>query len=344
MSAYLHRRQILQRLVGVFGTLILTFIGLTATTFAIGRFVPVDPVAVIVGDRASPEAYQKVRAELGLDKPVLTQYANYLGKLVTLDLGQSLVTRSPVSQDLAKVFPATFELASLAMIIGVMGGIPLGVLAAQHKGDWVGAVCRVVALPGYSTPIFWLGMMALVVFYVNLGWASEPGRAGIAFQGSVPVVTGLLTLDAAIARDWAALSDALFHLALPSIVLGYASLAYISRMTRSLMLDQLGQEFVLAARAKGASESRVIWRHVFPNILVPLVTVVALAYAQLLEGAVLTETVFSWPGLGQYMTTSLFNGDLNSVLGATVLIGAIFISVNLLSDILYRFLDPRTRV
>jgi peptide/nickel transport system permease protein len=202
---------------------------------------------------------------------------------------------------------------------------------------------RVIGLVGYSVPVFWLGLMALVLFYAKLGWIGGPGRIGVAFEYSVPRVTGLLLVDAAMAGEWEALGNAFSHLVLPASLLGCFSLAYISRMTRSFMLNELGQEYIVAARAKGLGEARIVWRHALRNAMVPLVTVVALSYASLLEGSVLTETVFSWPGLGLYITNSLQNADMNAVLGGTIVVGTIFIGLNLFSDALYRWLDPRTK-
>jgi peptide/nickel transport system permease protein len=203
---------------------------------------------------------------------------------------------------------------------------------------------RVVGLVGYSAPIFWLGLMALVVFYAHLGWVAGPGRIDVVYEYTLTRVTGLLVVDTLIEGEWAAFRNALSHLILPASLLGLFSLAYISRMTRSFMLNELGHEYIIAARAKGLSEARIIWRHALRNAMVPLVTVIALSYAGLLEGSVLTETVFAWPGLGLYITNSLQNADMNAVLGGTIVVGTIFIGLNLLSDVLYRMLDPRTRV
>jgi peptide/nickel transport system permease protein len=200
-----------------------------------------------------------------------------------------------------------------------------------------------MGLIGYSIPIFWLGLMALVVFYARLGWVSGPGRIDIVYEYTLVPVTGLLLFDSARAGEWQAFGNALSHLVLPASLLGYFSLAYISRMTRSFMLNELAQEYIVAARAKGLSETRIIWRHALRNAMVPLVTVIALSYAGLLEGSVLTETVFAWPGLGLYLTNSLQNADMNAVLGATIVVGSIFVGLNLLSDLLYQMLDPRTR-
>jgi peptide/nickel transport system permease protein len=200
-----------------------------------------------------------------------------------------------------------------------------------------------VGLFGYSIPVFWLGLMALLVFYAHLGWAPGPGRLDVAFDDVVAPRTGVLLLDSAFQGEWEAFRNAFAHLVLPATILGYFSLAYISRMTRSFMLDQLRQEYITTARIKGLSERAVVWRHALGNVTVPLITVVALSYAGLLEGSVLTETVFAWPGLGMYITHSLLNADMNAVLGGTVVVGAVFIGLNLASDLLYRLADPRTR-
>jgi peptide/nickel transport system permease protein len=212
-----------------------------------------------------------------------------------------------------------------------------------RQGGWVDHLVRVVGLMGYSVPVFWLGLMALVLFYAKLDWVGGPGRIDVAYEYSVTRVTGVLLVDAALAGEWEAWRNAFSHLVLPASLLGYFSLAYISRMTRSFMLNELAQEYVVAARAKGLSEARIVWRHALRNAAVPLTTVVALSYAGLLEGSVLTETVFSWPGLGLYITNSLQNADMNAVLGGTIVVGTVFIGLNLLSDLLYRSLDPRTR-
>ncbi len=335
---------VVSRAVGNFAVAVaLTVFGLLAVTFFIGRVVPVDPVLAIVGDRAPEHVVQRVREELGLNKPLATQFWIYLKKAVQGDFGTSVLTANPVLDDIKKTFPATLELATAGILIGAGLGIPLGVWAAVRRGGAADHAVRVMGLVGYSVPIFWLGLMALVLFYAKLGWVAGPGRIDVAFEYSVPRVSGLLLLDAAMAGEWEAFRNALSHLLLPSALLGYFSLAYISRMTRSFMLNELGAEYIVAARAKGLSESRIIWRHALRNAMVPLVTVVALSYAGLLEGSVLTETVFAWPGLGLYITNSLQNADMNAVLGGTLVVGGVFIALNLLSDLLYRVLDPRTR-
>ena len=330
--------------IGRFAVIVaLTYLGLLAVTFFIGRVIPVDPVLAIVGDRAPEHVIERVREEMGLNKPLWQQFGIYVSKALQGEFGTSVLTANPVWVDIKKTFPATFELATAGILIGAGLGIPLGVWAAVRRGGIVDHAVRVIGLIGYSVPVFWLGLMALVLFYAKLGWIGGPGRIDVAFEYSVERVTGLLLVDAAIAGEWEAFGNAFSHLVLPASLLGYFSLAYISRMTRSFMLTELSQEYIVAARAKGLSETRIIWRHALRNAMVPLVTVVALSYASLLEGSVLTETVFSWPGLGLYITNSLQNADMNAVLGGTIVVGTIFIGLNLFSDALYRWLDPRTK-
>ena len=324
--------------------ILLTYLGLLAVTFFIGRVIPVDPVLAVVGDHAPEHVVARVREEMGLNKPVYLQFVVYVSKVLTGDFGVSVLTSNPVLQDIRRTFPATFELATLGILIGAGLGVPLGVWAAVRRGGVADQVVRVMGLIGYSVPIFWLGLMALVLFYARLGWVGGPGRIDVTYEYLFTPVTGILLIDTACAGQWAAFGNVLSHLILPASLLGYFSLAYISRMTRSFMLNELSQEYVVAARAKGLSEARIIWRHALRNAMVPLVTVITLSYAGLLEGSVLTETVFAWPGLGLYITNSLQNADMNAVLGGTIVVGSIFIGLNLLSDLLYRMLDPRTRL
>jgi len=318
-----------------------TLFGLTIVTFLIGRVVPIDPVLAVVGDRAPQDVVDRARLELGLDQPLVVQFWHYLGQILSGDLGRSVMTANPVTQDIARYFPATFELATAAIILAVAIGVPLGVLAATRQDSWVDQAVRLFCLAGHSVPVFVLALLSLMVFYATLHWAPGPGRQGILFEDMVDVRTGLLTVDAALAGDWPAFRDALRHLAQPACVLALFSLAYIARMTRAFMLAELRQEYITTARAKGLSPLRIVWRHAFGNVLVPLVTVLFLTYAGLLEGAVLTETIFAWPGLGQYLTVSLLNADMNAVLGATLVVGLIYVVLNLLADFLYRVMDPR---
>ncbi|WP_442931986.1 ABC transporter permease [Microvirga sp. CF3016] len=336
-------RSFLKKVVQFVIVLATTLLGLVAVTFFIGRVVPIDPVIAVVGDRAPAHVYERVRQELGLDRPLIEQFVIYVKKAATGDFGNSVLTTNPVMTDIVNVFPATLELATLGTIIGVLVGIPLGVLAAVKRGTFIDQFVRVLGLVGYSVPIFWLGLMGLLLFYAKLGWVAGPGRIDVTYSYLYTPVTGIVLLDTAMQGQWDAFWDAVSHVILPACLLGYFSLAYISRMTRSFMLNELAQEYVIAARVKGLSEIRVIWRHALRNAAVPLVTVIALSYANLLEGSVLTETVFAWPGLGQYITNSLQNADMNAVLGGTLVIGTVFVLLNLVSDLLYRLLDPRTR-
>jgi peptide/nickel transport system permease protein len=324
-------------------TIAVTMLGLLFVTFFIGRVMPIDPVLAIVGDRASKEVYDAAFLALGLDKPLVVQFFVYLSDVIQGDFGKSLRTGFPVADDIKRVFPATMELATLGTIIGVVVGVPLGVIAAVKRGTWIDQTARVVALIGYSMPIFWLALIALLVFYGKLGWVGGPGRLDIFYEDIVPQVTGMILIDSALDGNWSIFRNAITHIVLPASLLGYFSLAYISRMTRSFMLEQLSAEYVITARVKGLSEREVIWKHVFSNIKVQLITVIALSYAGLLEGSVLTEIIFAWPGIGSYITVSLLSADMNSVMGGTVVVGLVFVCLNIFSDLLYKFFDPRAK-
>ncbi|TBY04575.1 ABC transporter permease [Rhizobium laguerreae] len=320
-----------------------TYLGLLAVTFFIGRVVPIDPVLAILGDRAPNHVVERVRQEMGFNLPLYQQFFLYIKGILSGDFGNSVLTTNPVMVDIRRVLPATIELATFGTLIGAFVGVPLGVLAAVRRGSIADQVVRVIGLIGYSVPIFWLALISLVIFYARLRWVAFPGRIDIVFEYTFTPITGLYLFDSAWQGQWDVFYDVFRHIILPASLLGYFSLAYISRMTRSFMLNELSQEYIVAARAKGLSEMRVIWGHALRNAAVPLVTVIALSYAGLLEGSVLTETVFSWPGIGLYITNSLQNADMNAVLGGTIVIGTVFIGINLLSDLLYRTLDPRTR-
>ena len=344
------RRRRLRTLRGVLGTLVAlgaTFLGLLLVTFVIGRVVPIDPVLAVIGERATAEQYAAARTALGLDQPIWVQFAIYVQDAVGGNFGTSLLTRRPVAEDIARVFPATLELATIATVFGVALGIPAGVVAATRPGSWIDQLVRLVGLMGYSMPVFWLGLMGLLLFYGILGWVGGPGRLDsgyeIMFEFDVPRVTGAILIDTALAGQWEIFRNALSHIVLPAGVLGYFSMAYISRMTRSFMLAELSQEYVTTARVKGMPEWRVVWVHALRNVMVPLITVIALSYANLLEGSVLTETVFAWPGLGLYITNALFAADMAAVMGGTIVVGAVFVGLNMFSDVLYRLVDPRAR-
>ncbi|MDK1388893.1 ABC transporter permease [Sinorhizobium sp. 8-89] len=320
-----------------------TYLGLLAVTFFIGRVIPIDPVLAVLGDRAPSHVVERTREAMGLNLPLYQQFFIYVRQALSGDFGVSVLTTNPVMTDIRRVFPATIELASLGTLIGAFIGVPLGVLAAVKRGSIADQIVRVIGLVGYSVPIFWLALLALLVFYARLQWVAYPGRIDVVYEYTFSPITGFYLVDALWQGQWDVFRDVFRHIILPASLLGYFSLAYISRMTRSFMLNELQQEYIVAARAKGLSEARIIWGHALRNAAVPLVTVIALSYAGLLEGSVLTETVFAWPGLGLYITNSLQNADMNAVLGGTIVIGSVFIGINLLSDLLYRTLDPRTR-
>ena len=338
----------LARQIGATGfTLLITFVGLLAVTFIISRVVPIDPVTSILGERATSLQIAAARLRLGLDEPMWWQFWLYVRDALHGDLGLSIRTREPVLSEIARYFPATLELATLATIIGVIIGIPAGVLAATKPGSLLDQLVRLIGLMGYSMPVFWLGLMGLLLFYGHLGWVAGPGRLDASFammlDFEITQYTGMILIDTAIAGRWDMFANAVSHIILPASLLGYLSMAYISRMTRSFMMNELGQEYITTARVKGMPERRVIWVHAMKNVMVPLITVIALSYAFLLEGAVLTETIFAWPGLGRYITDALLVADMPAVLGGTIVVGAVYIGINMLSDLLYRLADPRAR-
>jgi len=324
-------------LVGV----LITLFGLVLLTFMIGRTMPIDPVVAIVGDKAPAEVVERLRLELGLDEPLIVQFWIYLQNLLRGDLGTSVMTGQPVTVDIVQFFPSTLELATSAMIIALALGVPLGILAAARQDSFFDNAVRVISLIGQSVPVFVLALLCLLVFYVNLGIAPGTGQQDVIFQGMVPFRTGMIVLDSALDGQWDAFWDALAHLAMPSLLLAFITMSIVVRMMRAFMLDALGGEYVTTARAKGLSEARILWWHGLGNIAGRMITVVAMIYAGLLEGAVLTETVFSRPGLGLYLTRSLLNADMNAVLGATLVAGMIYVGLNLLADLGQRLLDPR---
>lgn len=332
----------MRRALGGLAGLILTLFGLLLVTFLIGQANPIDPALTLVGDRASAETVQAARRALGLDDPLPLRFATYLGRVLTGDLGQSTLTARPVLSDLLRVFPATVELATAATLVGLALGLPLGLAGAYWRARWPDHLARLVGVLGHSLPVFWLGLMALLLFYARLDWAPGPGRIAFALEGTVPAITGLLLVDALLAGNGPALQSALAQLVLPAGVLGLFSVAQIARLTRAYLIEALGQDFVLAARARGLSELRVLLVHALAAVRGPLLVALALVWGGLLEGSVLTETVFAWPGLGAYMTQALMNADANAILGGALLVGLVFVLVNAGADALQRRLDPRT--
>jgi peptide/nickel transport system permease protein len=327
---------ILRRLV----SLIITLLGIMVVTFFISLVVPLDPLASIAGPQAPQETVERLRILYGFDQPIYVQFGRYMNRLLHGDLGTSFQTGRPVLEDILQYFPATIELATLALIISILVGIPLGVLSAVYRNSAIDHFSRVLSLIGVSMPVFWLGLVLLLVFYFKLGWFPEPGRLDIMLI-EPQKVTGLLLIDSIIALDWEIFWDALKHMALPATVLGLYGLAGIARIVRSSMLDVLSQEYIKTARIKGLDEFLVLTRHALRNALVPAVTVIGLTYGGLLEGSVLTETIFAWPGLGRYLATAFLTLDLNAVVGGTMLVALTFCLANLAVDLTYAFLNPK---
>jgi peptide/nickel transport system permease protein len=323
-------------------SLVWVVIGVSLITFAISHLVPGDPARLVAGDRATPEIVAHIRAQLGLDLPLPQQYLRYMGQLLQGDLGTSIRTHRPVLQDIAAFFPATLELALVALLLATLLGIPLGVLSAVYRNRFIDHVARTLAVTGISTPAFWLGLGLIVVFYGKLGWLPGGGRID---QGLSPPpgITGLYLIDAALAGDWTVWRSALQHMILPALTLGFVHLGVVARQVRSSMLEQLGEDYVRTARAYGLNPWTVVARHALPNALIPSVTVLGLALGDLLYGAVLTETVFGWPGMGAYVVDSIQALDFPAVMGFAVVVSFAYVILNLLVDLLYRRLDPRIR-
>jgi peptide/nickel transport system permease protein len=320
-------------------------IGMTLISFVLSQAVPADPVTANLGEQAAanPEVVAAFRARWGLDRPPHEQYGIYLWNVLHGDLGTSITTKQPVVADLRRHLPATIELAVAAMVIGIVVGIPLGVLAAAKRDRPVDQIARVISLVGTSMPIFWLGLVAIVIFYAWLGWAPSPGRLSARLEPP-PFVTGFVVVDALLAGRTDAAVDALKHLALPAIVLSSYSLGVITRVMRGSMLEVLGEDYVRTARAKGVGERGVMIHHAARNSLIPTLTVIGLSFGGLLSGAVVTESVFSWPGLGLYAFKSATSLDFPAIMGVGIVVATVYVLVNLVVDVLYGLLDPRIRI
>ncbi|WP_448204229.1 ABC transporter permease subunit [Azospirillum sp. sgz302134] len=319
-----------------------TFLGVTFLTFLLIRLVPGDPIEVRVGERGiSPERLLELRHELGLDQPMWRQFLDYVGGVMSGDLGISLVTRNPVLSEFLTLFPATLELAMLAMLFATVLGLPAGIVAAVKRGSIFDHGVMGVSLTGYSMPIFWWGLLLILFFSVGLGWTPVSGRLDLLYY--VEPVTGFMLVDTLLAGETDAFWSALRHLILPMIVLGTVPLAVVARMTRSAMLEVLGEDYIRTARAKGLAGRRVIGLHALRNALIPVVTVIGLQVGTLLGGAILTETIFSWPGVGKWLIESINRRDYPALQGGVLLIATTVMAVNLLVDVLYGVLNPRIR-
>ncbi len=320
-------------------------LGITLLSFVLSHAVPADPVTANLGEQAAadPQVVAAFRHEWGLDRPLPEQYAIYLWKLLHGNLGISISTRQPVILDLQQRFPATIELAIVAMTLSILVGIPLGILSAVKRDSLLDQVTRVGALVGVSMPVFWLGLVGLVVFYARLGWAPAPGRLS-AILSAPPLVTGFLLIDSLLAGRTDAALDTLHHLVLPAAVLSTYNLGVLARLMRGSTLDVLSEDYVRTARAKGLDERAVMLRHAARNALIPVVTVIGLSFGRLLSGAVIIESVFAWPGLGLYAFRSATSLDFPAIMGVGIVIATVYIVANLLVDIAYAFIDPRIQV
>ena len=328
-------RYVLRRIILLFPILF----GVSLAVFLVMHLFTVDPAEIILGQYATPDQVAVVREELGLNKPIYVQFWDYISRAAQGDLGQSVITKTSITEELMKRFPATAELAVLAICIASVLGIGLGVVSAVKQNSLFDYGAMVVALLGVSMPIFWLGLMMIILFSVTLGWLPASGRIAVGFRPEE--ITGLYLLDSLLTGDTEAFWNALKHLMMPAIALGAYSTAIIARMTRATMLETIRQDYVRTARAKGLREPVVIVKHALRNALIPIVTVIGLQMGALLGGAVLTETVFSWPGIGSYIVDGIMVSDYPRVQGAVLLIATIFVLVNLIVDVLYCYLDPR---
>ena len=319
-----------------------TFIGITVLAFALIHLIPGDPIEVMMGERGvDPQMHAEAMHRLGLDLPLPVQYLRYVGHALKGDLGMSLITNTSVMSEFLARFPATVELSICAMIFALAIGLPVGVAAALRRGSWLDHTVMGSALTGYSMPIFWWGLLLIMFFSVKLGWTPVSGR--IAVEYDIPHTTGFMLIDSLLSTDEGAFTSAVSHLILPAIVLGTIPLAVIARMTRSSMLEVLREDYIRTARAKGLSPVRVVVVHALRNALIPVVTVIGLQVGTLLAGAVLTETLFSWPGIGKWLIDAISRRDYPVVQGGILMIATLVIVVNLLVDLLYGVLNPRIR-
>ena len=319
-----------------------TFIGITLLTFTLIRLIPGDPIEIMAGERGiDPERHALLRAELGLDQPLYIQYFQYLNNILHGDLGQSLITKESVASEFLTLFPATIELAFCATIFAIFIGLPAGIIAAIRRGTVFDHSVMTISLTGYSMPIFWWALLLMLVFSVNLGWTPVSGRIDVVFW--IKDVTGFMLIDTLISGEKGAFRSAVSHLILPSIVLGTIPMAVIARMTRSSMLEILNEDYIRTARSKGIAPWRVILIHALRNALIPIITVIGLQVGILLSGAILTETVFAWPGIGKWLIESIGRRDYPVVQGGILIVACIIIFVNLLVDLTYGIVNPRIR-
>lgn len=320
--------------------LVLVVAGVCVITFIISHLIPGDPARLLAGERASDEIVQHIRHQLGLDLPLWQQFARYVSALLHGDLGTSIRTGRPVLEDLKTFFPATLELAFCALAIALVVGIPLGVLSAVYRNRWTDHLVRLLALTGISTPAFWLGLGVIVLFYGKLNWLPGSGRLDDWLDPPAHI-TGFYLIDSLLAGDTEVFINAVQHLILPAATLAFVHLGIVARQIRSAMLEQLGEDYIRTALASGLPRWTIILRYALPNALIPSVTVLGLALGDLLYGAVLTETVFAWPGMGAWVVTSIQALDFPAVMGFAIVVSFAYVLVNLIVDLLYLWIDPR---
>lgn len=330
-------RYILKRLL----QLVPVLLGISLLVFAFLHLIPGDPALVLLGDRANPDQVAALRERMGLNEPLPLQYLSFLGSLLKFDLGESIFTGIPIWDEIRLRWPATFELSVSAMLIALLLGIPAGVIAAVRKNSLIDNLTMSGSLLGVSMPVYWLGLLLVYLFAVNLQWLPPSGRIGIEAGYSFEPITGFFIFDALVQGNFAALKNILAHLLLPAITLSTIPLAILARITRSAMLEVLSQDYIRTARAKGLLELFVIGKHALKNAMLPVVTIVGLEFGTLLGGAILTETIFSWPGIGKWIYEGILQRDYPVVQGGVVFVALVFVLVNLIVDISYAFLDPR---
>jgi len=316
-----------------------TLLGVSIVVFLLLSITPGDPAELLLGERATEASLEAMREYLGLNEPLYVQYGLFLKRLVKLDLGETIWTRQKVSTEIKERFPATIELSLAAMFLSCFFGVILGIISASRQYSLFDYLSMVASLVGVSMPVFWLGLMLMLLFSLNLGWFPVSGR--ISTGTDLTVITNFYVLDAVITRNWKALADVLHHLALPAIALSTIPMAIVARMTRSSMLEVLRQDYIKTARAKGLSEIKVVLKHALRNGLIPVVTVIGLQFGILLGGAILTETVFAWPGVGKWIYEGVVKRDYMVIQGGTMLVATAFVVVNTLVDILYAVINPR---
>ena len=319
-----------------------TLLGVTVIVFLMLRITPGDPAELLLGERVTPAALDAMREYLGLKEPLYVQYGMFIKRAIRLDLGETIWTREKVSNEIGQRFPATIELALVAMFISCFFGIILGIISATKQYSWFDYLSMITSLFGVSMPVFWLGLMLMLLFSLTLGWFPMSGRIDV--ETDLPIITNFFVLDAILVRDWSALGDALMHLALPAIALSTIPLAIVSRMTRSSMLEVLRQDYIKTAKAKGLSQPTIVLKHALRNGLIPVVTVIGLQFGILMGGAILTETVFAWPGVGKWLFDGVVKRDYMVIQGGTLLVATTFVIVNLVVDVLYAVINPRISV